>query len=225
MCIYNVSVTICFVLPILSSGVGGRSSSYLIRAFAILFVCVSTVGILYIPKLRAIRWGKDGGGGGGAAGGRGGGGGAMLTMETNSKGDQAATTPAQAYAYAQPNTPHKGAPMASAEAASPAAARASPAGSSFAQAHRSIPVGGTIQKGLNSRWSAAASADAKTTPCSIPGPLADNSERERAPEVELLLPALPTNQEPSPTAEDATAAAVGGADEIHNMPGTVREAN
>ena len=60
ICIYNVSVTICFVLPILSADLGGRNSTYLIRAFAILFVCLTSVLILYIPKLRAIRVRKPG---------------------------------------------------------------------------------------------------------------------------------------------------------------------
>jgi hypothetical protein len=51
ICIYNVSIVICFVVPIISADLGGRATIYLIRAFAIIFVTLTTVSILYIPKL------------------------------------------------------------------------------------------------------------------------------------------------------------------------------
>jgi len=52
--IYNVSLIICFVVPILASNAAGRDS-YLIRAFAIIFVACSTISLLYVPKLLSIR--------------------------------------------------------------------------------------------------------------------------------------------------------------------------
>jgi hypothetical protein len=51
ICIYNVSIVICFIVPILSADLGGRESVYLIRAFVIMFITVTTVLVLYIPKL------------------------------------------------------------------------------------------------------------------------------------------------------------------------------
>jgi len=52
--IYNVSLIICFVVPILASNAAGRDS-YLIRAFAIIFVACSTITLLYVPKWTSIR--------------------------------------------------------------------------------------------------------------------------------------------------------------------------
>jgi hypothetical protein len=54
ICIYNVSIVICFVVPIISADLGGRATIYLIRAFAIIFVTLTTVSILYIPKVITI---------------------------------------------------------------------------------------------------------------------------------------------------------------------------
>lgn len=51
MCMYNVSVVSGFVLPIVSANLGGRNTSYMIRNFAIAFITMSTMGILFIPKL------------------------------------------------------------------------------------------------------------------------------------------------------------------------------
>ena len=54
MCIYNVSIVICFVVPLISANVGGYTTIYLIRAFAIMFVSLTTVLVLYFPKLLLI---------------------------------------------------------------------------------------------------------------------------------------------------------------------------
>ena len=54
ICIYNVSFVVCFVVPMLAKDVGGRETTYLIRAFAIMFVCISTICILYVPKQLTI---------------------------------------------------------------------------------------------------------------------------------------------------------------------------
>jgi hypothetical protein len=52
--IYNVSIVICFTVPLVASNVGGRRATYLVRSFATLFTAVSTVAILYVPKLAAV---------------------------------------------------------------------------------------------------------------------------------------------------------------------------
>jgi hypothetical protein len=49
--IYNVSFVIAFIVPIIAVGLGGRRTVYLIRAYAIMFVVLTTLGLLYIPKL------------------------------------------------------------------------------------------------------------------------------------------------------------------------------
>lgn len=49
--IYNVSFVVCFIIPIISSQLGGRHTVYLIRAYAIMFVTLTTLGLLYVPKL------------------------------------------------------------------------------------------------------------------------------------------------------------------------------
>ena len=53
-CIYNISFVACFVIPILATGVGGRQTTFLVRAFAIMFVALSTQLLLYAPKLYFI---------------------------------------------------------------------------------------------------------------------------------------------------------------------------
>ena len=57
--IYNVSFVICFVLPILSADLGGRKTIYLIRNFAVMFVALSTSGLLYLPKLLMLNRGGN----------------------------------------------------------------------------------------------------------------------------------------------------------------------
>ena len=52
--IYNVSFVVTFIIPIISAGLGGRHTVYLIRAYAIMFVVLTTLGLLYIPKMFAI---------------------------------------------------------------------------------------------------------------------------------------------------------------------------
>jgi len=49
LALYNVSICVCFVLPILSAGLG-RKTTYLVKAFAVMFISLSTVGLLFIPK-------------------------------------------------------------------------------------------------------------------------------------------------------------------------------
>jgi len=60
VCIYNVSVLVCFLVPLLATGVAGREQ-YLLRAFALMLVAFSTVSILYVPKFISIHKLKNGG--------------------------------------------------------------------------------------------------------------------------------------------------------------------
>jgi hypothetical protein len=52
--LYNTVFILSFGLPIIASGVGGRTSVYLIRGFLIIFVACSTIGLLYIPKILVL---------------------------------------------------------------------------------------------------------------------------------------------------------------------------
>ena len=54
LAIYNCSTVLVFVLPILSAGLGGRDTQYLIVDYAVMFIALSTVGLLYVPKLLII---------------------------------------------------------------------------------------------------------------------------------------------------------------------------
>jgi len=59
--VYNVSVLLCFLLPVVSSGVGGRSGVYLLQAFGVQILVVSTQLVLFGPKLWMMaRFKKDG---------------------------------------------------------------------------------------------------------------------------------------------------------------------
>jgi hypothetical protein len=49
--LYNTFVVCSFILPIIAVQLGGRSTTYLVRAFAIMFLVLSTLGLLYVPKL------------------------------------------------------------------------------------------------------------------------------------------------------------------------------
>jgi len=49
--IYNVSIVCCFVLPVLAEELGGRQTTYMVRAFAIMFVALSTILLLFTPKM------------------------------------------------------------------------------------------------------------------------------------------------------------------------------
>jgi hypothetical protein len=49
--VYNVSVLLCFLLPIISSGVGGRNTVYLLQGFGVQLIVVSTMAILFVPKI------------------------------------------------------------------------------------------------------------------------------------------------------------------------------
>jgi hypothetical protein len=53
--IYNSTICLCFVLPVLAVGLGGRDTTYLLRSGAVMFIAMTTVGILYVPKLMLIR--------------------------------------------------------------------------------------------------------------------------------------------------------------------------
>jgi hypothetical protein len=48
--IYNVSFIVCFIIPIIATDAGGRTASYLTRDFAIMFVVLATLGLLFFPK-------------------------------------------------------------------------------------------------------------------------------------------------------------------------------
>jgi hypothetical protein len=58
-CIYNILLVSCFVVPLVASGVGGRTTTFLVRSFAVMFVSVSTSLMLYAPKLYSIWTGAD----------------------------------------------------------------------------------------------------------------------------------------------------------------------
>ena len=53
--IYNTSFAVVFVVPILAVHLGGRETVYLIRGFAIMFISITTVCLLYVPKLLLLR--------------------------------------------------------------------------------------------------------------------------------------------------------------------------
>ena len=55
ICIYNVSVLLMFIVPLVHAGVGGRLTLYLIRAFAVIFISVTTLMVFFIPKSLALR--------------------------------------------------------------------------------------------------------------------------------------------------------------------------
>lgn len=61
VCIYNCFVSLCFLLPLVATQMGGRETSYYIRAFGIFFVVLSTLSILLVPKLWLIYQGRDDG--------------------------------------------------------------------------------------------------------------------------------------------------------------------
>jgi hypothetical protein len=48
--IYNVVFLVCFIIPIIATNVGGRSTTFMIRDFAVMFVVMATLGLLFIPK-------------------------------------------------------------------------------------------------------------------------------------------------------------------------------
>jgi hypothetical protein len=48
--IYNVSLLLVFVVPIVSAQVGGRTTTFIIRTFGVMLMVVSTQSILLIPK-------------------------------------------------------------------------------------------------------------------------------------------------------------------------------
>lgn len=54
ICMYNIMVVLMFLVPMEFTSVGGYEYGWFIRAAAIIFVCISTVSVLYIPKLANI---------------------------------------------------------------------------------------------------------------------------------------------------------------------------
>lgn len=65
--IYNVTFILAFVIPILGVGLGGRRTVYLVRDFAVMFVSMSTLALLYVPKMMMLMaGGKAGAGAAGA---------------------------------------------------------------------------------------------------------------------------------------------------------------
>ena len=57
LAIYNTAFVIAFIVPILAVGLGGRETTFQLRAYAIIFACGSCCGLLYIPKLLFLRRG------------------------------------------------------------------------------------------------------------------------------------------------------------------------
>ena len=57
LAIYNTAFVIAFIVPILAVGLGGRETTFQLRAYAIIFACSSCCGLLYIPKLLFLRRG------------------------------------------------------------------------------------------------------------------------------------------------------------------------
>lgn len=101
--IYNCSFVVCFIIPIISAELGGRETTFLIRAFAIMFVVTSTLCLLYIPKMMNLASANgvqrhDAKGVGSGVGTR------ILSSEgTHTKTGEAVKTPF----FDQPNTPGK----------------------------------------------------------------------------------------------------------------------
>jgi len=52
--IYNCSFVVAFIVPMVAVELGGRETTYLVRAFAILFLVLSTLALLYIPKMMLL---------------------------------------------------------------------------------------------------------------------------------------------------------------------------
>jgi hypothetical protein len=52
--VYNCSVLLAFLVPMVASQVGGREGAYLIRSYGVLIVVLSTCSILFIPKFHAL---------------------------------------------------------------------------------------------------------------------------------------------------------------------------
>jgi hypothetical protein len=48
--LYNTFFVCSFILPIIAVQMGGRSTTFLIRSFAIMFLVLTTLGLLYVPK-------------------------------------------------------------------------------------------------------------------------------------------------------------------------------
>jgi len=57
--IYNTAVLFAFILPIVSFQVGGREGTAIIRAFAILFISLFNITILFAPKLLMVKSKND----------------------------------------------------------------------------------------------------------------------------------------------------------------------
>jgi hypothetical protein len=55
LCIYNVSLVLLFIIPLLSSSIGDRHATSLLRAFAVMFISLSTVLTLFVPKFLALK--------------------------------------------------------------------------------------------------------------------------------------------------------------------------
>lgn len=51
---YNATVVVSFIVPLIAVELGGRETTYLVRAFAIMFLVLSTLALLYVPKLHLL---------------------------------------------------------------------------------------------------------------------------------------------------------------------------
>ena len=56
--IYNCALMLCFIVPIVASGIGGRSVSYAVRVFGIDALVLGTLSIVFVPKLY-LMWGVE----------------------------------------------------------------------------------------------------------------------------------------------------------------------
>jgi hypothetical protein len=54
-CVYNLSVLLVFLVPIVSTGTGGRATTYLLHAFGVQLLVLSTMLILFVPKFLTMR--------------------------------------------------------------------------------------------------------------------------------------------------------------------------
>ena len=59
LAIYNITVCGAFGVPIVAVGLGGRLTTYLVRAFIIMFVSLSTCCLLYLPKIFILNRRSD----------------------------------------------------------------------------------------------------------------------------------------------------------------------
>ena len=56
--IYNCALMLCFIVPIIATGIGGREVSYAVRVFGIQALVLVTLSIVFLPKFY-LMWGVE----------------------------------------------------------------------------------------------------------------------------------------------------------------------